>query len=788
MVKETCNILVSGIVQGIGYRPFVFNLANELEVNGFVKNLGDAGVQIKAQADKEILLKFIDLLKQRKPKLCVYESIEVEWIKKSQSFNNFEIAKSSNQTKGIGFSYLPPDISICDECLKELDSDERRRSNYPFNSCVDCGPRYTVIEKIPYDRPNTVMTDFPFCSECETDYNNSSDRRFHAQTTCCVDCGPSYTLYSSNKKKILFKTQKALVRFVANEIEKGKIIAIKGIGGTHLACSTTNETVLLKLREVKGERKYKPFAIMAKDVETIKSFAHLRDEEEKLLTSFRKPIILLNRNEGYYLSDWVAPRLNNIGVMLPYAGIHYMLLKEMREPTVVMTSANPSDYPMFIDNKEILEKLQFVDYFLLHNRRIYQRNDDSVIRINKILEKDSIKFLRRSRGWVPEPLISHIDIGNHTFLGLGAEMHLIPSLMKGSKIIPTQHIGTVTLLETYEYMLDAIEHYLSLYNTKIESIAYDMHPQYLTSVNINEIAEKFNAESFQSFQHHESHIASVALEHKVDPEEEVIGIAIDGTGYGKDGTIWGGEIFQGPVYNLSRVGHIEKYPLPGGDLAVKYPVRSLMSLLALNYSKSELLNIVEPLKNYLPRRMEEVEFVAGQLEKGIFSPGFLTTSTGRFLDSISVLLNICGIQTYEGEPAICLEGISLSEKNNSNVPKLQIPYSSKKGSYFLHVSKILPEIINLKENHKKSALGFAVQEGLGRGFGEIVNEIIANTGINKVLISGGVSMNEIIVDSIAQTIDSNKRNILINEKISPGDGGVSVGQLYLLALKSKDYF
>lgn len=785
MVKETCTILVSGIVQGIGYRPFVYNLATELGITGFVQNLGDAGVQIKVQAEKDVLLKFIELLEKRKPILCVYESIDVEWISEIEEFDKFQIAKSSDESKGVGFSYLPPDISICDKCLEELDSDERRRSNYPFNSCVDCGPRYTVIEKLPYDRPNTVMTDFPFCPECEADYKNSHDRRFHAQTTCCVDCGPMYSLFTSKNEKIDFENQNDLVQFVAREIEKGKIVAIKGIGGTHLACSTLDDKVLIKLREAKGQRKYKPFAIMSKNVDSVKTFAEINEEEIKLLTSFRKPIVLLQRNKNYYLSEWVAPGLHNIGVMLPYAGIHYMLLKEMKEPTVVMTSANPSNYPMFIENEEIIEKLPYVDYYLLHNRRIYQRNDDSVLRLNKVGGRYSVKFLRRSRGWVPEPLLSHLDIGNKTFLGIGAEMHLIPSLMKGSKIIPTQHIGTVTLLETYEYMLSAIEHCLSLYNTDITAIAYDMHPQYLTSTNISEIAERFNVNTIQSFQHHEAHIASVAIEHKIAPEEEVIGIAIDGTGYGRDGSIWGGEIFQGPIADLSRVGHIEQYPLPGGDLAVKYPLRSLMSLLSLNQSITEVKELVEPLAHYLPRGMDEIELVANQLEKDNFPKGFLTTSTGRFLDAISVLLDICRVQTYEGEPAIRLEGISLENKTLPDIPDLNIPYSRKDSHYSLEVSKILPTLVSLKERQKKSNLALAAQKALGKSFGLVANEISENTGINKILISGGVSMNQIIVDSIIKELTRKEQIVYTNEKISPGDGGVSVGQLYLMAVKQR---
>ncbi|OLS33154.1 MAG: Carbamoyltransferase HypF [Candidatus Heimdallarchaeota archaeon AB_125] len=784
MVEVTAEILVSGIVQGIGYRPFVYNLAKEIGVKGNVQNLGDAGVKINAQGSQEILENFVELLKQNKPKLCVYESFEVNWVTTTSLYETFVIAKSSSETKGIGFSYLPPDVSICDECLQELDSEERRRADYPFNSCVDCGPRYTVIEKIPYDRPNTVMTDFPFCPECEKDYKNSDDRRFHAQTTCCTDCGPIYSVYSSKNEEISFSSQKELVKFVANEIESGKIVAIKGIGGTHLACSTLNDKVLIKLREAKGKRKYKPFAIMARNTKAIKKFTKLNSEEEKLLTSFRKPIILLQRSENYYLSEWVAPGLHNVGVMLPYAGIHYMLLKEMQEPTVVMTSANPSNYPMFIDNKEIKEKLDYVDYFLLHNRRIYQRNDDSVLRLNKLGERYSVKFLRRSRGWVPEPLLSNIDIGTSTYLGIGAEMHLIPSLMKGSKIIPTQHIGTVTLLETYDYMLDAIKHILNLYNTKIDAIAYDMHPQYLTSTNIDEIAEEFKVDEMVSFQHHEAHIASVALENRIDPEEEVIGIALDGTGYGRDGTIWGGEIFAGSISNLARVGHLEQYALPGGDLAVKYPLRTLMSLLSRTYTSDELVPIVEPLAKHLPREINEMELIIKQLNKGEFPSGFLTTSSGRFLDAVSSILGICQEQTYEGEPAIRLEGLSLREKSNNNLPRLDIPYSNKKGTYELEISSIFPELIELKSEFKKSSLGYVVQQAFGRSLAEMTNEISENKGIDKILISGGVSLNEIIIDEIVKNLTLTQKEVFTNEKVSPGDGGISVGQIYMLALQN----
>ncbi len=782
MSEHSCEILVAGIVQGIGYRPFVFNLASDLGVKGHVMNLGDAGVKIIAQGEKETLLRFIELLKTNKPKLSTYESFQIEWLKELTEFTTFEIAQSSISGKSMGFSYLPPDITICDKCVEELESNDPRRKDYPFNSCVDCGPRYTVIEKLPYDRPNTVMEEFTFCQSCKEDYENSKDRRFHAQTTCCTDCGPKYTLYSTSKGKISFSNNKEMVQFVSKEIEKGKLVAVKGIGGTHIACSTSKDDALLRLREAKGKRKFKPFAIMAKDISTIEEFAELNTEEKKLITSFRKPIVLLKKNSNYNLSEWVSPGLHNVGVMLPYAGVHYMILREMNEPTMVMTSANPSNYPMFIDNDEIMEKLSYVDYFLLHNRKIYQRNDDTVIRVNKLGKIFSHKFIRRSRGWVPEPLNSHIDIKNNTILGIGAEMHLVPSLMKGTKIIPTQHIGTVTLLETYDYMIEAIEHLLNLYNSKIDIVAYDMHPQYMTSTSIDEILNRFDIEERTAHQHHEAHIASVALEHKIHPEEEVIGIALDGTGYGRDGSIWGGEIFCGQISDLERVGQLEQFNLPGGDLATKYPLRSLLSLLSHNFRREEIVDITADLVNTLPKGKEEVEFVLNQLERDVFPVGFKTTSTGRFLDAVSIFLGICGEQTYEGEPAIRLEGYSLRGKANSDPTGLEIPYKETKNGHEIQISQVFPQLIDLSKTISKERVAYSTQEALGNVISKVVSSIADQRNISKILVSGGVCLNSIITEEIVKRVEIEGRKVFTNEKISPGDGGISIGQIYLEAL------
>ena len=778
MSIETCLIEVSGIVQGIGYRPFVYNLATSIGIKGTVQNLGDAGVRIIAVGTRDKVNLFIEKLKSNKPKLCVYDSFIVKWnVKQSTLPQKFEIIKSSNEKLGAGFSYLPPDIAICDQCVNELlHSNDIRRKDYPFNSCVDCGPRFTVIDKLPYDRPNTVMRDFPFCDECLNDYLSPDDRRFHAQTTCCHYCGPKYLLYDKNGDELPYSNHSEIVKFVAQQIEEGKIVAIKGIGGTHIACSTKNDKVLLRLREVKGKRKYKPFAIMAKDIESILSFAHVNEKEKELLESFRRPIVLLDKSSDYDLSEWVSPKLHNIGVMLPYAGIHYMLFEYLKDSTIVMTSANPSNYPMFIENDEIISKLPYVDFFLLHNRTIYQRCDDSVLRINNIDNKYSIKFLRRSRGWVPEPLIAHVDIGNKTLLAVGGEMHLIPSLMKGNRIIPTQYIGTVTLMETFDFMLNAIKHFTDLYQVKIDSIAYDLHPQYMTSTSINEISDFFGANSYTAFQHHKAHIASVALEHQIDPEEEILGLAIDGTGYGDDKSIWGGEIFGGKIYSLERLAHNERFYLPGGDLAVKYPLRTLLSFLVKNYTDDEIFNIL-PQISLQHTSEESIRFVLAQLRSKKLPSTFITSSTGRFLDAVSVFLNLCAEQTFEGEPAIKLESHAYNVKEKE--PCIDFQWKGDE----LNLSNIFPQINEYKKSFSTHAIASAVQKALGRSYGLRLNEYAEERGVDKVLISGGVSFNQIITKNIVKEIDTKRISVFFNEKVSPGDGGISVGQLYLLSLR-----
>ncbi|MHA1972742.1 MAG: Sua5/YciO/YrdC/YwlC family protein, partial [Candidatus Hodarchaeales archaeon] len=401
-----CRIIINGVVQGIGFRPFVFNLALKYQLKGFVLNRGDAGVEIQAQGDRKTIESFIQDLKEKKPSLARYESFKVEYDPKNvekSKFSSFEIAKSS-EAKG-SHGYIPPDLPICDKCIEEMHTDPRRL-NYPFTSCVDCGPRFTVITSLPYDRPRTVMDKFPFCPECLEDYTNPSDRRFHAQTTCCWNCGPRYFLLDKKGEIILdkheFRTQWNLVTKL---IDEGNIIAIKGIGGTHLACRTMLDDPILKLRSWKGARGEKPFAVMSPNISTVQSYAYCSQYQEEILKSLVRPIVLLDKKDPFLLSSLIAPDLHNIGVLLPYSGIHVLITENVSDPALIMTSGNVSNIPILINNEEIQKHLSNVaDYILLHDREIYQRADDSVLRVHSIDGKTIPLKIRRSRGYVPEPV------------------------------------------------------------------------------------------------------------------------------------------------------------------------------------------------------------------------------------------------------------------------------------------------------------------------------------------------------------------------------------------------
>ncbi|ABO35833.1 (NiFe) hydrogenase maturation protein HypF [Methanococcus maripaludis C5] len=764
----TKRIDVKGIVQGVGFRPFVYRIAKKNDLKGYVKNMGNY-VEIVVFGDLKNIDAFLSDLRLEKPPLSKIDKLSIENIDENlnEIYSDFTIKLSENseiEEEGT----TPPDISICGECLKEIMDKKDRRSNYAFTACTNCGPRFTVIEKLPYDRENTSMKDFPLCENCIEEYKNPENRRFHAQATCCDICGPELFI-TDNSGKIISKDIKDAVKF----LENGKIVAIKGIGGTHLVCSINSDKSVLELRK-RLNRPTQAFAIMSRE-EYLDLFSKIDENELNAIISPKKPIVALKKNEFYekYFSEHVS-NVNTIGVMLPYSGLHYLLFENTDQIAYIMTSANLPGLPMSIDNKEILKKLENIaDYFLLHNRKIVNRCDDSVLKeIN-----GKMQFLRRSRGFAPEPVeVNYEKIKNNSknILALGPELNSVACLIKNNKFYLTQYIGNTGKYETFNYLKEATENLINITNTnKIDAIVCDLHPSFNSTIFAKEMGEKYGIPVTQ-VQHHESHCYSLMGDS--DIFENNITIAIDGLGYGNDGNIWGGEVFLFKDGKIERIGHLEEQIQPGADLASKYPLRMLASIL----NKANL-NVSEIINGYDYFSEKELKLILFQLEKNINVSK--TTSTGRILDSISALVSLCFERTYDGEPSIRLEALANEYAGKiSEIEKL-VEDSIKIENNVLNTTYLVVKAIEMLNNNEKiEKIAYFIHIALANGLSKIAIETAKKHNIEYIGITGGVSYNKIISERIVENIKKESLKPLIHEKIPNGDGGISFGQAigYLL--------
>jgi hydrogenase maturation protein HypF len=560
------RLIIKGIVQGVGFRPFVYRTAVANKLVGFVRNLGDAGVGVVVEGSPDAVSRFVAQLQKDRPPTSVIHQIDVTYPPETGEFKEFRIAKSDESRVHAG-SVIPPDIAICNNCLRELRDRKDRRFDYFFITCTDCGPRYTIIDALPYDRPRTTMKDFEMCKDCSREYEDPSNRRFHAQTVACAECGPSVTLNTNDGKQV---DSPDPIREVGRLLQSGYVVAIKGNGGFHLASSTALTEPIVRLRRTKF-RLQKPLAVMARDIEAARSFAEVSPTEAELITSYVRPIVLLRKRPDFGLSDQIAPGLHNIGVMLPYTGLHSMLFDETSERAFVMTSANPPDEPIIKDNEEAFVRLKdVVDYFLVHNRKISQRCDDSVIR----LLDGTTTMLRRSRGYAPAP-IPVASPREACTLGVGGELNVTSCLIFQGRAYMTQHIGDVETLQTSQFQKDATRHLLMLTGCKPEAVGRDLHPLFSTTRFADQLAQESNMRVVP-VQHHYAHVAGLMAEHNID---EIVGTCCDGYGYGDDGSAWGGEIIFADQTSHKRVGHFEEQPMIGGDLATKYPLRMVAGIL-----------------------------------------------------------------------------------------------------------------------------------------------------------------------------------------------------------------
>ncbi len=825
---ETKQILVEGIVQGVGFRPFVYRIATEASLNGYVRNLGNV-VEIIVQGSHQDMEEFLFNLQNKLPPIAKINNIETrdlnEEDEKFSSYTDFTIKESADDFAGT--SVIPPDVAICDNCLEEINDPQNRRYKYPFNACTDCGPRFTVIEKVPYDRDNTTMEDFPLCDECEIEYTNPLDRRYHAEAACCEDCGPSLKLLKNTggdgDSAIEIDCEDPL-KETARLLDEGKILAIKGIGGTHLVANVKIKETVDLLRQRLG-RKSQAFAVMSPDIKIIKTFAVMSKEEEKTLKSKERPIVILKKSEGYDFADSVSPDLHNIGVMLPYAPLHHLLFNETDTPAYIMTSANVPGEPMMITNEEIVKNLfKIADYYLVHNRRILNRCDDSVVRFRN----DELAFIRRSRGYTPEPYdlsgkytYLNEEFDNLNILALGPELDVTFTIIKNSKAYVSQHIGNTNKYKTYQFLKEAIEHMMQITKTdSFDLIACDMHPQFFTTQLAREYAEKYDCPLIQ-VQHHHAHGVSLINDHvlnKTDLDEktsaemeisqdyeksellenpgEMIIIASDGVGYGDDGGAWGGEILYTDIKSYKRMASLMPQKMPGGDLCTKYPARMLAAILSNpnsdyergKYGEENVQELME--RNYLdafPHGKMEIASLFKQIERNL-NVG-INTSTGRCLDSIAAALNICHERSYEGEAPMKLESAAFNYLKMNDSDKLNdypIIIKDHNDRRVLDTTAILRYVIDkLEEGEDIGRIAAAGQEAISIGLAKLAIEAARDCGIDTVGVTGGTFYNEAITAHIKDCIENAGLKFIQHTNSCPGDGSVSLGQAIVAGINFK---
>ena len=738
------EIKISGLVQGVGFRPFIYRLAHEYKLKGFVEN-NNLGVRIIAEGDESSILNFIDDISKKAPQASSIENLN-SVNKPISDYNSFSITKSKSVSDAV--TEVSPDISVCKDCLNDI-KNQKRRIDYPFTNCTNCGPRFTIIKDLPYDRIKTSMSVFKMCPECEIEYSSILDRRFHAQPVACEICGPEYTLYYNGQKVTEINK---IIELCCNLLEDGKIVAIKGLGGYHLACSAFNDESIKQLRERKS-REGKPFALMFNDFSSANEYLHIDSYEKELFTGWRRPITLLKIKKE--MSPSISIELDTVGAMLPYMPFHYMLFEKLVIPALVLTSGNISDEPIVINDQEALDKFKTIsDAVITYNREIHNRTDDSVAMI--VNKKNRI--IRRSRSYVPSPI--RLNFNAEGIFAAGAELVNCFCIGKGKQAIMSQHIGDLKNLETLDFYSESVERFKRLFRFKPELLVCDMHPDYLSS----RYAKNLGIPIVET-QHHHAHIASCMAENKLD--EDVIGVSFDGTGYGEDGHIWGGEFFVCDLNNYQRDSHFEYIPQPGGDVVTKHPWRMMLSYLH-HYFGSEIIERHPLIFKGIPPH--ELEVVNSMIEKGINCP--LSSSTGRLFDAVSALLDVCKTASFHAEPPMRLESVATETTE--------------------YYSFELDEIISMKRTFEGilSDLNKGISVGLISGkfhntivkiIVEQVQKISKKTGLKKVVLSGGSFQNRILLKKAEDSLRDVNFAVFSQSVIPSNDGGIALGQLAIAA-------
>jgi hydrogenase maturation protein HypF len=755
-VTTRVQILVRGLVQGVGFRPFVFSLAHSRALRGRVLN-NTTGVLIDVEGEGREIEAFIDDLRTKAPPLSLIESVERSSSLDHAHYRDFRIVES--ESEGAKFVPLSADIATCKDCLGEMFDPKDRRFRYPFINCTNCGPRFTIIEDIPYDRAKTTMRDFEMCAECRAEYENPLDRRFHAEPTACALCGPRLSLRDARGLEVELEGAAGddAISRVRRLLSAGMIVVVKGIGGFHLACDALNRQAVERLRSRKY-REDKPFALMAGSVDIVRRHCLVSEQEAELLASVRRPVVLLERRaSGAAVPEEVAPRVTTLGFMLPYTPLHHLLLENLDGP-LVMTSGNVADEPICYTDGDASGRLgKLADYFLFHDRRIHIRTDDSVVRVAGGREMT----LRRSRGYAPAPVKTAFKFGRE-ILACGAELKNTFCLARDHYAFVSHHIGNLENLETLRSFTEGIEHYRRLFHLQPEVVAYDLHPEYLSTKfahSLEDIPTKIGV------QHHHAHVASCMADNHI--EGEVIGVAMDGLGFGHDGRLWGGEFFVANFLEAERIAHLEYVPMPGGAKAIRDPWRMAAVYLHGAFG-DEFLKLNLPFVRGMDKRAWAT--LDKMTATGINSPQ--TSSMGRLFDAVSSMLGLRETVNYEGQAAIELETIA-SRSRSVQGYEFEIDAGTGIISAEALIRRVVEDLLNGLPLPEISA-------GFHLGVASLIATLARHTRtarrLNRVVLSGGVFQNTFLLENACRMLKVDGFEVYTHSRVPTNDGGISFGQ------------
>jgi hydrogenase maturation protein HypF len=748
------RIHVSGIVQGVGFRPYVYRLAGAHHLSGHIAN-NAAGVVIEVQGPDAAIAEFLRALPSDAPPLALITDLQVAEIAcdGDAAFTILPSEKSESVR-----TLILPDIATCDDCLRELFDPTDRRHLYPFINCTNCGPRFTIIRGLPYDRPQTSMSVFPMCPRCLAEYDDPRNRRFHAQPNACPDCGPHVELLDAAGHHL---SSVDPVAGAAELLRSGSIVAVKGLGGFHLAADATNAAAVERLRERK-HRIEKPFAVMVPDLAAAESFCELKDEDRALLASPRRPIVLLPRKRLSAIADSVAPFQATVGLFLPYTPLHHILLRKSHLTALVMTSGNLSEEPIAIANSEAVSRLGGIaDAFLVHNREILLRCDDSVVR--RIAGRT--RHLRRSRGYVPVPVFLQREFPG--VLAVGGELKNTICVLKGRQAFLSQHIGDLENAEAFGFFREAVEHMQKILEVCPSILAYDLHPDYFST----RWAHAQSGMRAIAVQHHHAHIASCMAENHLDGR--VIGIALDGTGYGTDGCVWGGEVLLAGYRSFTRAAHLAYVPMPGGAAAIRQPWRMAVSYLAEFFGEN-FGDIPIEFNRGLDRG--KVNTLLKMMKENINSP--LTSSCGRLFDAVAALIGVRREVNYEGQAAIELEA-AMGNCGDPVVYPVELRSDSSAGGACTQIdtrSMFENLIRDLQSQVQASVISRRFHNGVVEAFARAAELARDHSALNRVCLSGGSFQNAFLLEHLTRRLASSGFEVFSHSEVPAGDGGLSLGQ------------